>query len=285
MSSIIVAKKDFRDAMRSRVLLGLIALFSLFTVGGAFLASRLSELFDSGGGDTTMDLILALQTPAGFLVPVIALVVGYGAIAGERESGSLKFLLGLPHRRRDVVLGKVLGRTAVVAVSILIGFGVGLIGLVAFIGTVSIVDYVAFTLVTVLFGFVYVCIGVGLSSMTRSTTKAAVGAFGLVVLFWFLWSFLAQALLYVIEGEFFPDTFPDWFLAMNSLTPDAAYGSAIAAVLSDNQFTVASTYESMGLTDGTLPFVAEPWFGFVLLAVWALAPLGFGLWRFDRVDL
>jgi len=85
VSSIVVAKKDFRDAMRSRVLLGLIALFSLFTVGGAFLASRVSELFDSGGGETTVDLILALQTPASFLVPVIALVVGWArSLASER---------------------------------------------------------------------------------------------------------------------------------------------------------------------------------------------------------
>lgn len=283
MSAIVVAKKDFRDAVRSRVLIGLTALFALFTVGGAFLASHLSELFEEGGGQSTIDLILALQTPASFLVPVIALVVGYGAIAGERESGSLKFLLGLPHRRRDVVLGKVLGRTGVVAVSILIGFAVGLVGLFAFVGSVSLVDYAAFTAVTVLFGFVYVCIGVGLSSMTRSTTKAAIGAFGLIVFFWVVWGIVAQLLLYVIEGELFVESFPDWYIAFLSLPPDTAYGSAISAVLGDlgeNQLTMAGMYGGDGL-----PLVAEPWFGFVLLAIWALVPLGLGLWLFDRADL
>lgn len=285
MSAIIVAKKDFRDAVRSRVLLALTGLFALFTVGGAFLASRLSALFEEGGAESTIDLILALQTPASFLVPIIALFVGYGAIAGERESGSLQFLLGLPHRRQDVVLGKVLGRTGVVAVSILVGFTVGLLGLVAFVGSVSLVDYVAFTLVTVLFGFVYVCLGVGLSAMTRSTTRAAVGAVGLVVLLWFAWSVLAQALLFVIEGTIIPETIPGWYIVMNSVTPDAAYGSAITAVLGAGQFTASSAYETQGLIDGGVPIVAEPWFGFVLLALWALVPLALGLWRFDRVDL
>ncbi|MGQ3412782.1 ABC transporter permease [Natrinema sp. LN54] len=277
MSAITVAKKDFRDAVRSRVLIGLTVLFALFTAGGAFLASRLSELFEEGGAESTIELILALQTPAGFLVPIIALIIGYGAIAGERESGSLKFLLGLPHRRRDVVLGKVLGRTGVVAVSILIGFAVGLIGLFAFVGSVSIPDYVAFTAVTILFGFVYVCLGVGLSSMTRSTTRAAVGAISIVVLFKLLWSIIAQILLYAVEGSLLMESFPDWYLAFLSLRPEAAYGSAISVFMSETS-TQASPIES-------LPLVAEPWFGFVILAIWAVVPLGLGLLWFDGVDL
>jgi ABC-2 type transport system permease protein len=280
MSAIAVAKKDFRDAVRSRVLIALTVLFALFTGGGAFLASRLSALFGEGGAESTIDLIIALQTPAGFLVPIIALIVGYGAIARERESGSLKFLLGLPHRRRDVVIGKVLGRTGVVAVSIVIGFSVGLAGLFAFVGAVSLVDYVVFTLVTVLFGFVYVCIGVGLSSLTRSTTRAAVGAIGVVILFWVLWGIIGQGLLYATEGTLFVESFPEWFLIYTSLPPDTAYGSAIGAALGETQLTMAGVYDI-----DSLPLVAKPWFGFVLMACWALGPLGLGLWRFDRVDL
>ncbi|MXV61579.1 ABC transporter permease subunit [Natronorubrum sp. JWXQ-INN-674] len=283
MSAITVAKKDFRDAVRSRTLLALTLVFALFTFGGAFLASWTAELFgeiEGDGAQTTMDLLFALQTPASFLVPIIALVVGYAAIAGERESGSLKFLLGLPHTRRDVVLGKILGRTAVVAVSILVGFAVGLVGLVTFVGSVSVVDYLLFTLVTILFGFVYVCIGVGLSSMTRSTTKAAVGALGMVLLFWFVWGIAAQLVLFWREGSFMVESFPEWYLSVVSLPPDSAYAAALGTILGEDGFTMASIYETE-----SLPLLAEPWFGFVLLAFWALVPLGFGLWRFDRADL
>lgn len=283
MSAITVAKKDFRDAVRSRTLIVLTVVFSLFTIGGAFLASWTADLFaelEGEGAETTMDLVLALQTPASFLVPIIALVVGYAAIAGERESGSLKFLLGLPHTRRDVVLGKILGRSAVVAVSILIGFTVGLIGLFAFVGSISIVDYVLFTLVTILFGFVYVCIGVGLSSMTRSTTKAAAGAFGLVLLFWAVWGTIAQLVLFWREGSFIVEPLPDWYLSVISLPPDSAYAAALGAVLDEGGFTVAGIYETE-----SIPLLAEPWFGFVLLAIWAIVPIGLGLWRFGRADL
>ncbi|SDK97796.1 ABC transporter permease [Natronorubrum texcoconense] len=283
MSAITVAKKDFADAARSRKLMGLTAVFALFTLGGAFLASWAGDLFaelEGEGAESTLDLVFALQTPAGYLVPIIALVIGYAAIAGERESGSLKFLLGLPHTRRDVVIGKILGRSAVVAVSILVGFLVGLIGLFVFVGSVSIVDYLLFTVVTILFGFVYVCIAVGLSSMTGSTTRAAAGAFGLIVFFWFIWSFLAMGLLYLVEGSLWMDDHPDWYVSLLSLSPDAAYGSAIAAVFGEGQFTIATAY---GVENP--PLLAEPWFGFVVLAVWALVPLGIGLWQFGRADL
>lgn len=283
MSAITVAKKDFADAARSRKLMALTAVFALFALGGAFLASWAGDLFaelSGDGAESTMDLVLALQTPAGYLVPIIGLVIGYAAIAGERESGSLKFLLGLPHTRRDVVLGKILGRSAVVAVSILVGFTVGLIGLFAFVGSVSIVDYLLFTVVTILFGFVYVCIAVGISATTGSTTKAGAAAFGLIVFFWFIWSFLAMALLYVVEGELWMEEHPDWYVSLLSLSPDAAYSSAIAAVFDEGQFTVASAY---GVENP--PLLAEPWFGFVLLAIWGLVPLGLGLWLFGRADL
>ncbi len=283
MSAIAVAKKDFADAARSRKLMVLTAVFALFTLGGAFLASWAGDLFaemEGEGAETTMDLVFALQTPAGYLVPIIALVIGYAAIAGERESGSLKFLLGLPHTRRDVVIGKILGRSAVVAVSILVGFLVGLTGLFVFVGSVSIVDYLLFTVVTILFGFVYVCIAVGLSSITRSTTRAAAGAFGLIVFFWFLWSFISMGILYLVEGSLWMEEHPDWYVSLLSLSPDAAYGSAIAAVFGEGQFTMATAY---GVENP--PLLAEPWFGFVVLAAWAFVPLGIGLWQFGRADL
>jgi ABC-2 type transport system permease protein len=59
------------------------------------------------------------------IVPVLALVASYLAIAGERESGTLKLLLGMPPTRREVVLGKLLGRLAVTTTAIVVAFTVG----------------------------------------------------------------------------------------------------------------------------------------------------------------
>ena len=95
-----------------------------------------------------------------------------------------------------------------------------------------------------------------------------------------LWPFLVQALLYYVEGTFVPEEIPDWYITLLSISPDNAYGSAMGALLDESQLTMADMYEV-----GELPLVARPWFGFVLLAFWALLPLALGLWRFGRADL
>ncbi|ELY64340.1 hypothetical protein [Natronococcus jeotgali] len=79
MSAIAVAKKDFRDAVRSRTLLVLTVLFGLFTVGGAYLASWAAEVLE-GGAETTLDLIIALQTPAGYLVPLALGILRFDSV-------------------------------------------------------------------------------------------------------------------------------------------------------------------------------------------------------------
>lgn len=283
MSAITVAKKDFRDAIRSRSLLVITAIFALLTGGGAFLSSWAGELLEVGADQSTLDLIFALQTPASFIVPIIALLIGYGAIARERESNSLKFLLGLPHTRRDVVFGKVLGRTGVVAVSIIIGFTVGLIAILVFTGSVAPIDYIAFTAVTILFGFVYVCIGVGISAMTSSTNRAAIGAFGVLAVFWFLWGFIGQVAMYVVTGSLIVQPIPGWYITFLSLPPGAAYGSATSVLLGENPLSITAGPEEMMVDVSSV--ATEPWFGFLLLAIYAIVPLGLGLLRFDRVDL
>jgi ABC-2 type transport system permease protein len=53
--------------------------------------------------------------------PIVGVVVGYNAVSGGRESGSLKLLLSLPHSRADVVFGKVVGRGAALSLAVFAG--------------------------------------------------------------------------------------------------------------------------------------------------------------------
>jgi ABC-2 type transport system permease protein len=282
MSTIIVAKKDFRDAIRSRTILALTLLFAVFALGGVFVGTQLPKLM-GGSSDQNLDIVLGLLSPAGLLVPIIGLLVGYKAVVGERESGSLKCLLAFPHTRRDVVFGKVIGRTGVIAVSIIIGFTVGGIALYVFSGSFPSVNYIIFTLTTILLGLVFVSLAVALSSATTSTTRAAWGAFGFFALFQFLWSILGFILLYIITGSFIPKPpIPDWYLLFSRLNPQSAYQAAATAVLPS---TGSVTGALASGSSSNLPFFLEGWFGFVILAVWLVVPLGLGYFRFQRSDL
>ncbi|MEF8901291.1 MAG: hypothetical protein V5A25_08730 [Halovenus sp.] len=75
MSWQVVAKKDFRDAVRSRAFLGLSAIFLLLVVGIAVLYGSLDEL--SGTDPDALGLIFFVASSIGTFVSVAAIVVCY----------------------------------------------------------------------------------------------------------------------------------------------------------------------------------------------------------------
>jgi len=120
---------------------------------------------------------------SGTLVPLIALVIAYSAVTGERESGSLKLLLSLPHSRADVVFGKVAGRSAALSTAIIVGFVVPAVILALGPLSLDIVSYVGYTLLVALLVSVFVAIAVGWSAAAPSQRIALGGAIGLYFLF------------------------------------------------------------------------------------------------------
>lgn len=279
MSWLPIAKKDFQDALRSRALVGLTGLFVLFAAGFTYLFGTIPGLFGGSENPSTTALIAGLQSSGAFLVPLVALIIGYKSIVGERDSGSLNLLLGLPHTRFDVILGKLVGRTAVVSVSILVGFAAGAVVALVFYDSFAVVPFMVFTLVTIVCALVFVGIAVGFSAAIRSTGRALYGAIGLYVLFQFVWAFIPMIVRYVLNGFTLPNmtTMPNWAWFLSLLNPLQAYNYAAGALIPE------LTTISDGLTNS--PFYIQEWFGFVILAVWLIVPLGLGYRRFSRTDL
>jgi ABC-2 type transport system permease protein len=284
MSWLAVAKKDFRDSVRSRLMLVLLVLFALFAAGAGYFVTEI----DQPGGPfqselTTILLITGLVSATAIFIPIVSIAAAYQSLAGERESGSLKLLLSLPNSRLDVVVGKFLGRSAVVAVALLVGFAVGLVTTATLADAFSAGEYLVFVGVSLLFAFVFVAITVGISAFTASTSRAAYGAFGLFVVFQFLWGVVAQGLVYVLNGFSFEeieegDTLFNLFEFIQVIDPTQAYQQAtlwVVRLMADQQEEAA----------GDAAFYLQDWFGFIVLVVWILVPLAVGYYRFDTSDL
>jgi ABC-2 type transport system permease protein len=280
MSWAVVARKDFADARRSRSLWALSAAFLALAVLFAVLYTYVPEI--SGGTEelSSIGLLGFLAAPVTLFVAVAALVIAYRSVAGETETGSGKLLLGLPHTRRDVVLGKVVGRTLVLTIPVVVGLLAMLAVVFATNVTFSPVEYGVFALVTALFVLTYVTLFVGVSASTASTTRAAaIGVLALVVLE-FAWDVVPLAAWFVLNGFQVPEAFftgnlaamPDAVAFLASLPPSGAYERAVGGVLS-------------GSLGGAGPFYLQQWFGVVLLALWALVPATVGYLRYRRADL
>lgn len=280
MSVVTVAKKDFRDAIRSRTLFGLAVVFTVFTSGFVYIYSNVPSLITGGpvpSQDTFANLAIALTGGVYIVVPVIGLVVGYKSLAGERTSGSIKFLLSHPHSRGDIVLGKLLGRTAVVTVAVIAGFAVAAVVAGLEYPSFSAGKYLLFVSVTVLLSVTLTSVSIGFSASIPSTSRALYGVIALFVSF-LLWGFVSDALQYVANGFATSGTgTPPWARLFEMTSPLTAYQYALGAVLPDVRSVTAST--SGG------PFFVQHWFGFVILVCWIVVAIGIGLRRFRNTDL
>ena len=254
MSTLVVAKKDFQDAIRSRTLLLVTGLFTAFL---AFYTYFTFAMLSPGDPAEVADLYL----PVASVVSVVGTLLGYNAIVGERASGSLKVLLGAPHTRRDIVVGKFFGRAAVVALTVLIGFAVVGAHYAVLADSPSVTAYAGLAGKMVVLGVVFVAIATAFSAALRSTTVATWGAIGLAILFAFGW----DTVLIIIDTSMVPpgNPAPSWLALFKRLDPKYAFMSV----------------------SGPAPFYLDPWFWVVILGGWIVVSLGLGYLRFERGDL
>lgn len=272
-----VAYKDFQDAVRSRTIIILTVVFALFVAGATLAFSEFA-----GSESTLGSLLWALQAPSSLLIPVIAILISYRSIAGERELGSMRFLLALPHTRWDVLLGKILGRTLVVWLSVLIGFA--LAGVVAFrYYEFSPLVYFGFTVLTMLLGMVYVSIGVCVSAVTGSVSRAASLVLGVFIVLQYLWGYLWLLGLYIVNGFSLPDldAFPAWFDFVVGLSPGTAYGELMISVINRQP---GSDWVFVGQFDESAIQLPE-WFPLLVLFGWIGLAVAVGYWRFQGAEL
>lgn len=311
-----VAKKEFQDTVRSRLIWVLSAIFVVIFALPAFLGLYfdLGTLAQQQGQTLTTDAFFRIATRFGSaLVPIIAIVVGYASVVGERESGSLKVLLSLPFSRRDVVLGKVLGRSAVVAAPILLGFVVSVLVLLPAGVGVSPVGFVLGAALTALLGVVFVALAVGFSAAASTSRRAIVGTVGVYVYFFLFWNSFASAvgslLRRYLEASVASTLQISLFLKL--LNPTQAYQTLVNAALGQTALSARATmyqgFQSVAVCQQALGgnvsmsqaggFACNPVNGggvpiqfsnaavAVYLLLWLVVPLVVGYRLFDDADL
>lgn len=284
MSTLAVAKKDFRDALRSRALWAISIIFILLSL---LVAYAFAEFPDALGmkDQTAKGLAYFLASQISLFVSITAIVIAYKAIAGERESGSIKILLALPHTRRDVVFGKVLGRSATLAVPTVIALLAGTALGSVLLGLFDPLVVVLLLVVSVLFVLTYVSIVVGLSALSSSTTRASALTIGFFFVFELLWNTIALGIVWVLRGFSIPQTageYPDWAFIVNQVPPSNAFVAGLNAVIPGEIGSISEGGQQAADIDA---IYATPWLGLVVLAVWLVVPLAIGYWRFSKADL
>lgn len=118
----LIACKEMRDSLRNRWFMLDAVAFAVLTVAMSYLSLIGSGLGGFAGfGRTTAALVNLVL----LVVPLMALTVGAGGFATERERGTLAYLLAQPLTRSEILFGKYIGLTTALLAALAGGFAIG----------------------------------------------------------------------------------------------------------------------------------------------------------------
>ncbi|MDP2122119.1 MAG: ABC transporter permease subunit [Hoeflea sp.] len=210
-----IAATEIRIGLRNRWII----LSSLILLAFALILVLLGS---APGGEVKTDavtvVVASLSTLSVYLVPLIALLLAFDAIAGEIDRGTLQLVLASPVSRGAVLVGKFLGHVTVLGIAV--SFGYGIAGLVAFFATgggdlSALVGVGRLIVTSIILGATFIAIGYIASASVRQTGTAAALAIAIWLFAVVLYDLaLLGGLLASQDGVFARDIFP-WLLVLN----------------------------------------------------------------------
>lgn len=273
-----VARKDLEDAARSKLLLGVVGVLLLLSV----VLSAVPYLVGDTGSDGAEMAAGLFQTPVSVFLPVLGAIIGYMAIVHERESGSVRVLLGLPLRRIDVVAGKTIGRSIVLVGALVVTGVLGVLLTLVLYGTVQWEQMAAFGILGAILSVVYVAVATAVSASVDSRGKAMALIVAILLALVYAWQFIVVGIVRVVEGTWNFAGFPEYALVLLSFDPNVA-GTRIAGLVF--QGTLGDPLEGVVAEGAELPAYLAQWTAIPILLLWILVPLGIGYYRFNNADL
>ncbi|HTP93697.1 MAG TPA: ABC transporter permease [Xanthobacteraceae bacterium] len=225
---------DHLTSTRMRVLEWLVVLVALAALYGA-----IQQIKDTTAEDpflflrlftTSRDPLPSFVSFLSFLVPLMAIGLGFDSVNGEHNRRTLSRILAQPIYRDALLFGKFLAGLVTLSISLIalwllvVGLGLLLIGIPP--GAEEIARSFVFLLVTIVYAGVWLALALLFSILFRSAATAALVTLGIWLLVTFIWPVLAGAVAQIIVP---PDP---RYMALGLQTPGTAELEQILARLS-----------------------------------------------------
>lgn len=254
------ARREFRDALSSRWFVLYTIAFTVLAIAVSFISlSGVGSHGFAGFGRTAAGLLNLIM----IVVPLMALTAGAGAIAGERERGTLLYLLAQPVSRTQVLLGKLVGLSAALLCSLLIGFGVSAGVLAWRAGGVGVGSYAMLVAFTAMLALSMLCVGLLISVLSRRTAVST----GLALFTWLGLVFLSD--LGLMAGTILFKLRVQEVFALGVLNPLQAFKMGVIVNMNASLDVLGPAGVYASQTFGN----ALPWILASVLVAWTLVPL------------
>jgi ABC-2 type transport system permease protein len=251
----VVTLKELSDHLvsaRMRVLEWLVVLIALAAVFGAIQQIRAVTAEDPF-------LFLRLFTTAreplpsfvaflGFLVPLMAIGLGFDAVNGEHNRRTLSRILSQPIYRDALLFGKFLAALGVIAISMvclwLLVIGLGLVMLGVPPGAEEMARALVFLLVTIVYAGVWLALAMLFSIVFRSAATAALVTLGLWLFLSVIWPALAPAIAVAVAPVDNQEALVLTAQMLARLSPATLFGECVLALLDPTTRTLGPVYVS-----------------------------------------
>ena len=210
----VIAGQEIRVGFRNRWIVATTLLLAALALSLTLLGSAPTGTV---GVDPLAVVVVSLSSLTIFLLPLIALLLSFDAVVGEQERGTLILLLAYPVARWEVVMGKFLGHTAILAVATVLGYGAAAAALALRDG-VSEAAWPAFAAMigtSVLLGAAFIALGGLASVVVRERATAAGIAVGIWLAFVLLYDTALLGILVADQGRTINAAMLDILLLLN----------------------------------------------------------------------
>jgi ABC-2 type transport system permease protein len=240
---------DHLGSWRMRVLEWLVVLTAIAAVYAAIQQIKeitaedpflFLRLFTRAGGPLPLVALLS------FLVPLVAIGLGFDLINSEHNQRTLSRVLAQPIYRDALLLGKFLGALATIAISLvalwllIIGLGLVLLGIPP--GLEELARAFIFLLVTIVYAGVWLALALLFSILFRSAATAALITLGMWLFLTILWPLLSPALADALTPPGDVLGILSMRQAFARISPSSLFNEVVALVLDPS---VRSTQQSM----------------------------------------
>jgi ABC-2 type transport system permease protein len=251
---------DHLSSVRMRVLEWLVVLIAIAALWGA-----IQQIKETTAEDpflflrlftTSREPLPSFVSFISFLVPLMAIGLGFDAVNGEYNRRTLSRILSQPIYRDALLFGKFIAGLVTLAISLItlwllvVGLGLVLVGIPP--GAEEISRSFLLLVVTIIYAGVWLALAMLFSVLFRSAATAALVTLGLWLLITFIWPVLAGAVAQIVAppdprytalGLQTPATVQlEQFLAR--LSPSTLFGEVVVALLDPTTRSLGPIYLS-----------------------------------------
>ena len=275
-----VTRGDLNRALKNWVVQGVFLLFILIVAPEIWQTLSMKAKFLHHGRLST-----GLSYTCYLPVLVLATAAGYQAVVGERESHTIRYALGLPSTRRELVTGKLIARTGIVLAAIVTVLVLAELILLLHFGHPYLLNLLVATIWILLLGITWTSFAIGVSAAVSSRYRSLAVILGVYLLFSpdnGIWGSVIRPLIGLAftgqyrtpNGAYSSNTMgPVWFRYLDSLNPLTALQRILQAL------QTVTGLESTNITPSLVLFCV------MIVLLFAGSSLYVGYRRFDQTDL